>query len=265
MRIAVHELAVLLGIGRAIRVSDAGIMVPCRGFRLQRNRDRLVGGDRPGMKQIEVRWIDRHALVIRKAGVLVVSRVASDSTSGFHGLLHRRGAEVRAARRTLAVLEVHDHAEAVVPRMLDGLDLAHPDVDVDAGGSTEHRLRRTGALAPGCLDRQGHDLAQRVDLRHPGRLGAAICVVHASPNARRWERAMRILPGFPPTHGSLRETADIVGAGVISHCVPLWRTSGIAEPRVAFVRFRLAQGQKIRSHASFLAVRRPDIGARRVG
>ena len=159
VRVAVHVVAVASGNGCAVRVGDPWIVVPRRRFRLQRERDRLVGGNRPRMEQVQVGGIDRHQFGIGKSRELVLRGVAGDPARSLHGLPHRRAPEVGAARRTLAVAEVHGDPEAVVPRMLDGLDLAEPDVDVETGGSAERRLRCAGAALPGGIDGQRHDLA----------------------------------------------------------------------------------------------------------
>ena len=159
VRVAVHVVAVVLRDGCAVRVGDPRVVVPCRRLRFEREGDRLVGGDLPRMEQVEVGGIDGHPFGVGESGEFVLRGVAGDPARGLHGLAHRRGPEVRTARRTLAVAEVHGDPEAVVPRVLDGLDLAEPDVHVEAGGPAEHRLRCAGAALPGRVHGQRHELA----------------------------------------------------------------------------------------------------------
>ena len=116
------------------------------------------------MKQVEIGRLDGHPFGIGEPGEFVLRGKSRDPARRLHRLPYRRGSEVRAAGRPLAVPEVDGDSETVVSRVLDGLDLAESDVDVEAGGSAERGLGRARAAFAGDVVGELHDVAQRVEI-----------------------------------------------------------------------------------------------------
>ena len=85
-----HELRLLRGDRGAFGIADFFRHGESRGLTALGEIDRLLGGDRPGMEEIQLRLLARKELGVRQPGAIVLGSVARDRHGRIDGPLERR-------------------------------------------------------------------------------------------------------------------------------------------------------------------------------
>src|SRR5690606_12588097 len=105
-------------------------------------RDRPVGIDVPRMEEIRGSVTRGKELLVGQAGAVVLRGEPGDLERGVERFAQRPEAEVAAASVTPTLADVDRDAEGPVARLLDRLDLALADIDVQTAvlGELDHRV-----------------------------------------------------------------------------------------------------------------------------
>ena len=129
----------LMGVDRsAFRVVDPRVELERRRLARFGDLDRAVGGDIPGVRQIQIRRRARHQRGIRQARAGILGRKPGNAAGLGHGRPNRIQREISRAGRPLALSEIHRDAHAPVALVLQSFDLAESHAD-----------RKTSILADG--------------------------------------------------------------------------------------------------------------------
>ncbi|GHB31244.1 hypothetical protein GCM10009038_32650 [Salinicola rhizosphaerae] len=142
-----------LGVGNS-RLLAAGV------FTAQRQLDCLVGRQRPGVMQVEIRQLTSHQLGRRQARCGVLSGVVGDRDRLLHGGTDRRVTGIRGGGVALALTDIHRDGNALIARELDTLGVTEPHTHTDTLIDARPYFAGIGARAPGVLERHGHALFQ---------------------------------------------------------------------------------------------------------
>ncbi len=159
--VGVDAHALAAGQPRAVGALDARL-APAGGLAGQGQLDRLLGGQRPGMVDVEVRQFASHQLGRGEPRGRILAGVAGDGHGLLDHVLDRRLGGIGGRGAALALADIDGHRDALVAGQLDGLDLALADVDahalVDAGAhlagiGAEPAGQRQGRLGTGFQQR----------------------------------------------------------------------------------------------------------------
>ncbi len=143
---AQHPQAAAGGHRGALGVDDA-LVVAGHRFAAQGVVDGLLGAQRPGVVQVQVRYPVGQLLGAGDAGVLVLFGVAGDGAGGGHRVAQTLRAVVGGGRLTLALAEEHRHRQAPVAVKFHRLHLAQTDVHGQPLGQAQLGFGGAGALA----------------------------------------------------------------------------------------------------------------------
>src|SRR5690606_19711647 len=96
------------------------------------------------MEEVRRAIAHRQELLVGQPGAVVLRGEAGDLEGGIDRLAQRRQAEIAAARVPPALADVDRDAEGLVARLLDRLDLALADIDVETAvlGELDDRIGR---------------------------------------------------------------------------------------------------------------------------
>ena len=122
------------------------------------------GIDRPRMPEIEFGKYLRHAVGIGEPGEWILFGVARDRTGLLDGRGDAVGVQIGGAGRALAPAEVDGDGDAPVTRVLDGLDLAHPHIHVEATIEIQADLGLARALFHTACDHVAREFGQAIDV-----------------------------------------------------------------------------------------------------
>jgi len=126
-----HELRMLRRHRCPFRIADLGRQRKGRGLASARDADRFLGGERPGMVEVEIGHIACEQFGFGQAGAVIYRGVARNGQRRRHRLFQRRCGKIRSAgvpaMRAGPLAEVHAHPDTLVAIVLDGVHsaLAH--------------------------------------------------------------------------------------------------------------------------------------------
>jgi len=112
------------------------------------------------MIEIQVGDVARQRLRLDQPRVRILGGIAGDGAGLGDGLAHGRGPQVRGARRSLALAEVHRDPESAITLVLDRVDLAQPHAHRQPLAHRGVRLAVRGALAIRLLEGERGDLGE---------------------------------------------------------------------------------------------------------
>ncbi len=149
VRVAVDLVTLHARDGRALRVGDTRI-ARARGVLARHGElDGPLHVERPGVIEVEIRYLRRQPRGIGQPVTGIGPGVARDGARRTHGVGHRRGREIRGARRADPVVEVDGHHEALVAGVLYGLQRTHTHGRREAAAAGHGRLGGADTEAAG--------------------------------------------------------------------------------------------------------------------
>ncbi|MNI33321.1 hypothetical protein D3C73_872630 [compost metagenome] len=143
--VAHHELAFVGAHGGAVGVGDARIDIARGAFGAQRELGGFLGGNRPGVVQVQIGEFSGQLIGVGQAGGRIGGGVASDVPGGLDRLAQGGFGKVGGRGGAAALAGVDRQVQRAVARLLNGLDVVLADRDRQSQAFRDFRRRVRGA------------------------------------------------------------------------------------------------------------------------
>ncbi len=156
--IAIHPLA---GMGADIgpfRVGQAFVHRQTGRLTFGGHGHRLFRRQRPGLVEIQLRYITGQECRIGKTSGFIGRGVTGNITGGLYRGTNGLRFEIGGAGRSLAMAKVDRYPQALVPVVFNGFHLALTHRHGIAVLATDHRFGGRGTLSAGLFEDVGHDI-----------------------------------------------------------------------------------------------------------